>query len=120
MVRSSPTLNIYCRLRLLRYDEDGKHIADAFVIGIAGKCQPIPSKQHLTSVFKAVLLVERLTAILVRGSQRAHETDCHKTHVARCIVQALGSIPTVVILSQVRYAQKVQPDSQLNCLTCHL
>ncbi|KAI0359972.1 armadillo/beta-catenin/plakoglobin [Trametes cingulata] len=46
------------------YDEDGHHLSDAFVIGIAG------------------------------GSASG------KTHVARCIVQALGSIPTVVILSQ--------------------
>ncbi|KZP11020.1 armadillo/beta-catenin/plakoglobin [Athelia psychrophila] len=46
------------------YDETGKRISDAFVIGIAG------------------------------GSASG------KTHVARQIVKALGSVPTVVILSQ--------------------
>ncbi|KAF9445468.1 armadillo/beta-catenin/plakoglobin [Macrolepiota fuliginosa MF-IS2] len=46
------------------YGEDGKHIGNAFVIGVAG------------------------------GSASG------KTHVAREIVRALGSIPTVIILSQ--------------------
>ncbi|PIL35674.1 hypothetical protein GSI_02404 [Ganoderma sinense ZZ0214-1] len=56
------------------YDEDGKAIHDAFVIGIAG------------------------------GSASG------KTHVARCIVQALGSIPTVVILSQDSFYKKHGPE----------
>ncbi|CDO74973.1 hypothetical protein BN946_scf184945.g45 [Trametes cinnabarina] len=56
------------------YGEDGKHLSDAFVIGIAG------------------------------GSASG------KTHVARCIVQALGSIPTVVILSQDSFYKRHSPE----------
>ncbi|KAI0368662.1 armadillo/beta-catenin/plakoglobin [Pilatotrama ljubarskyi] len=56
------------------YDEDGHHLSDAFVIGIAG------------------------------GSASG------KTHVARCIVQALGSIPTVVILSQDSFYKRHSPE----------
>ncbi|KAI0635823.1 armadillo/beta-catenin/plakoglobin [Trametes polyzona] len=56
------------------YGEDGNHISDAFVIGIAG------------------------------GSASG------KTHVARCIVQALGSIPTVVILSQDSFYKRHSPE----------
>ncbi|KAI0671629.1 armadillo/beta-catenin/plakoglobin [Trametes maxima] len=56
------------------YDEDGHHLSDAFVIGIAG------------------------------GSASG------KTHVARCIVQALGSIPTVVILSQDSFYKRHGPE----------
>ncbi|KAI0775302.1 armadillo/beta-catenin/plakoglobin [Trametes elegans] len=56
------------------YAEDGHHLSDAFVIGIAG------------------------------GSASG------KTHVARCIVQALGSIPTVVILSQDSFYKRHSPE----------
>ncbi|KAI8980099.1 armadillo/beta-catenin/plakoglobin [Trametes punicea] len=56
------------------YGEDGNHLSDAFVIGIAG------------------------------GSASG------KTHVARCIVQALGSIPTVVILSQDSFYKRHSPE----------
>ncbi|KAI0833343.1 armadillo/beta-catenin/plakoglobin [Trametes gibbosa] len=56
------------------YGEDGHHLSDAFVIGIAG------------------------------GSASG------KTHVARRIVQALGSIPTVVILSQDSFYRRHSPE----------
>ncbi|KAH9850269.1 armadillo/beta-catenin/plakoglobin [Lenzites betulinus] len=56
------------------YGEEGNHLSDAFVIGIAG------------------------------GSASG------KTHVARRIVQALGSIPTVVILSQDSFYRRHSPE----------
>lgn len=56
------------------YSEDGQHISEAFVIGIAG------------------------------GSASG------KTHVARQIVQSLGSIPSIVILSQDSFYKRNSPE----------
>ncbi|GJE88636.1 uridine kinase family protein [Phanerochaete sordida] len=56
------------------YGEDGQHISEAFVIGIAG------------------------------GSASG------KTHVARQIVQSLGSIPSIVILSQDSFYKRNSPE----------
>ncbi|KAL6307459.1 armadillo/beta-catenin/plakoglobin [Sparassis latifolia] len=72
------------------YGEDGTRICDAFVIGIAGG-----------SASGKVRDIAIFVGYIIREDQ---------THVARRIVQSLGSIPTVIILSQDSFYRRHTPE----------
>ncbi|KAJ3920174.1 armadillo/beta-catenin/plakoglobin [Lentinula edodes] len=75
------------------YGPDGKRISDAFVIGVGG-----------TSTYVPLGGLNQSLIILTGGSASG------KTHVARQIVKALGSIPTVLILSQDSFYKYHSPE----------
>lgn len=93
-------LSLFCR-----YDQNtGERIHDAFVIAVAGMYHSGSHKvQVLIQAMQEDLPAERWLSV-PRDYSSTGNLMCIldvQTHVARQIVQSLGSIPSIIILSQV-------------------